>query len=137
MNSINKTSDILLEEIQIENQIRKELDETTLYFDYTENDIYTELDLITISKVHGERFLFHKVRNVNKLNCLNSMLDYIRSDYKKNFQTYEIVWKRKTTNEDIKSWFCGKSFIEIIDKFYHLKDINEVIIYSVTLKPLS
>lgn len=137
MNSINKTSEILLEEIQLENQIRNELNETTLYFDYTETEVITELSLITISKSHGERFLFHKVKNSTKHHCLTNMLEYIRSDYKKNFQTYEIIWKRKTGTEDIKSWFCGKSFIDIIDKFYHLKETNEVIVYSVTLKPQS
>jgi hypothetical protein len=137
MNSINKTSEILLEEIQLENQIRNELNETTLYFDYTETDELTELSLITISKSHGERFLFHKVKNSTKQHCLINMLEYIRSDYKKNFQTYEIIWKRKSGTEDIKSWFCGKSFIDIIDKFYHLKETNEVIVYSVTLKPQS
>jgi len=137
MNSINKTSEILLEEIQLENQIRHELNETTLYFDYTETEELTELSLITISKSHGERFLFHKVKNSNKHNCLTTMLEYIRSDYKKNFQTYEIIWKRKSGTEDIKSWFCGKSFIDIIDKFYHLKETNEIIVYSVTLKPQS
>ena len=95
MNSINKSSEILLEEIASEDIIRKELDDVTLYFDYQETDSETELSLITISKNHGERFLFHKIISNTKLFCLIKMIDYIKSDYKVNHQNYEIVWRKK------------------------------------------
>ena len=66
MNSLNKSSEILLSEMTSEDIIRKELDDVTLYFDYQETDSETELSLITISKNHGERFLFHKISSNSK-----------------------------------------------------------------------
>ena len=84
MNSLNKSSEILLAEMTSEDIIRKELDDVTLYFDFQETDTETELSLITISKNHGERFLFHKTSSNSKLSCLSKMIDYIKSDYKKN-----------------------------------------------------
>ena len=137
MNSLNKSSEILLAEMTYEDIIRKELDEVTLYFDYQETDSETELSLITISKNHGERFLFHKTSSISKLYCLSKMIDYIKSDYKKNFQNYEIVWRKKGDSKDNISWFNGKSFLDIVDKFYFMKDPADIIIYDVKMKPMS
>jgi hypothetical protein len=137
MNSLNKSSEILLAEMTSEDTIRKELDDVTLYFDYQETDTETELSLITISKNHGERFLFHKTSSINKLICLGKMIDYIQSDYKKNFQNYEIVWRKKGDSTDNISWFNGKSFLSIIDKFYFMKDPSDILIYEVKMKPMA
>ena len=55
MNSINKTSDVLLKEIELEDKIRKELSDVILYFDYQEYENMGDeasLSLITISKNH-------------------------------------------------------------------------------------
>ena len=137
MNSLNKSSEILLAEMTAEDIIRKELSDVVLYFDYQEDEIETELSLITISKNHGERFLFHKVKGKSKLHCLNIMIDYIKSNYKLNFNNYEIVWvKRGETKSNI-SWFHGKSFLDVVDKFFHLKDPGDIVIYEVKLKPQS
>jgi len=137
MNSLNKSSEILLAEMVSEDIIRKELNDVTIYFDYQETDSETELSVITISKNHGERFLFHKIKANSKISCLSKMIDYIKSDYKLNFQNYEIVWKKRGEVKDIVSWFNGKSFLDIIDKFYFMKDPSDIIIYEVRLKPLA
>lgn len=137
MNYLNKTSETLLAEITFENKIREELPEVTIYFDYQEVESDTILSLITISKEHGERFLFHKIKSHSKSNCLYEMLTFIKSDYKKNLETYEIIWRKKNDIKDQKSWFCGRSFLEIIDKFYYSKDTSEIIIYKIELKPIS
>lgn len=138
MNSINKSSQILLDELDYENKIRQELNEVILYFDYTEGDEgRTELSLITISKNHGERFLFHKTDSYSRLNCLQKMLEYLKSDYKKNYQNYEIIWRKKDERVDNRSWFNGKSFLEVIDKFYYMKDASDILVYSVKQLPLS
>lgn len=137
MNSFNKTSDVLLAEMSVEDIIRKELPEVTLYFDYQEYFTETELYLVTISKIHGERFLFHKIKSESKLLCLNKMLEYIKSDYKKNYLNYEIIWRKKEDSKDTVSWFCGRSFLEVMEKFFHLKDSQDIIIFEVKLKPMS
>ena len=137
MNSLNKSSEILLSEMTSEDIIRKELDDVTLYFDYQETDSETELSLITISKNHGERFLFHKISSNSKLFCLSKMIDYIKSDYKLNHQNYEINWRKKGDTKDNVSWFNGKSFLSIIDKFYFMKDPSDILIYEVKMKPMA
>ncbi len=137
MNSLNKSSEILLAEMTAEDIIRKELNDVVLYFDYQEDENETELSLITISKNHGERFLFHKIKGKSKLNCLNSMIDYIKSDYKLNFNNYEIIWVKKGEMKSNISWFHGKSFLDVVDKFFHLKDPSDIVIYEVKLKPQS
>ncbi len=141
MNSINKTSDVLLKEIELEDKIKKELSDVILYFDYQEYENMgdgSSLSLITISKNHGERFLFHKVLDNSKIDCLSQMLEYITSDYKKNLEHYEIIWKNKKSSESTqKSWFCGRSFLEVMDKFYYLKDTSDIIIFNIKLMPLS
>jgi hypothetical protein len=137
MNSLNKTSDILLAEISTEEKIRLELPEVNLYFDFTDSDDVTELSLVTISKSHGERFLFHKTKNHSRLQCLGEMLDYIQSKYKKNLEHYEIIWAKKSDMVSQKSWFCGSSFLEVMDKFYYMKDTSEIRIFNIKLMPIS
>lgn len=137
MNSLNKSSEILLAEMTTEDIIRKELNDVVLYFDYQEDENDTELSLITISKNHGERFLFHKSKGKSKLHCLNSMIDYIKSDYKLNFNNYEIIWVKKGEMKSNISWFHGKSFLDVVDKFFYLKDPSDIVIYEVKLKPQS
>lgn len=137
MNSLNKSSEILLAEMTSEDIIRKELNDVTIYFDYQEDDSETELSIITISKNHGERFLFHKIKAGSKISCLSKMIDYIKSDYKLNHQNYEIIWRKKGDANDNTSWFHGKSFLDIVDKFYFMKDPADVIIYEVRMKPMA
>jgi len=137
MNFNNKPSAILLEELQREDEIKKELSDVIVYFDYQEENENNELSLITISKNHGERFLFHKCSSKSKIDSLKIMLDYIKSDYKKNWMNYEVLWAKKGENKINTSWFHGKSFIEIMDKFYFMKDPADVIVYEVKLKPMA
>jgi hypothetical protein len=137
MNSLNKSSEILLAEMTSEDTIRKELNDVTIYFDYQEDDSETELSIITISKNHGERFLFHKIKSISKISCLSKMIDYIKSDYKLNHQNYEIIWRKKGDVKDNTSWFHGKSFLNIVDKFYFMKDPADIIIYEVKMKPMA
>ena len=133
----NKPSSILLEELKLEEEIKKELNDVIVYFDYQEDDEKIELSLITISKNHGERFLFHRCTSKNKIDSLKSMLTYIKSDYKNNRMNYEVIWTKKGEGKSNISWFHGISFIEIMDKFYFMKDPADVIIYEVKLKPMA
>jgi hypothetical protein len=137
MNSLNKSSEILVSEIKSEEIIRQELSDSTIYFDYSENEQSTTLSVITISKNHGERFLFHKVTSLSKIACLDKMIKYIQSDWKKNYQNYEIIWRKKGESTNNTSWFFGNSFLEIIDKFYHMKDPSDIIIFEVKLRPMA
>lgn len=137
MNSLNKSSDILLSELSTQESIEKELPEVKLYFDFEDGESHTELSLVTISKIHGERFLFHKTMGNSRLDCLEQMLNFIKSDYKKNLENYEVQWAKKSDMSTQKSWFCGSSFLEVMDKFFYLKDTSEIRIFLVKLMPIS
>jgi hypothetical protein len=138
MKSLNKTSEILLHELELETNIRKELPEVHLYFDYEEDDDgMTELSVVTISKTHGERFLFHKVLAPSREKSLKKMMAFVQSNYKKNSEHYEIVWTKKGTGSSQKSWFYGTSFLDVIDKFFYMKDTSEIQIFSIIMSPIS
>jgi hypothetical protein len=140
MNSLNKSAETLLAELEIENKIRLELPEVNLYFDFSDGEEKTEFRLVTISKTHGERFLFHKSTSTSRLSCLDDMLKYINGNYKKNLEHYEIIWSKKinsTLGETQKSWFCGSSFLDVMDKFFYLKDTSEIRIFKIKLMPIS
>ena len=137
MNSINKSSQTLLAELEYETKIREELNDAVLYFDYEDNEDSCVLSLVTISKTHGQRFLFHRVLSHSRTNCLYEMLKYIQSDYIKNMEHYEINWAVKGENKTQKSWFYGKSFLDVISKFFHMKDSSEISIYEIKMMPMS
>ena len=75
------------------------------------------------------------------MNSLNKsseiLLADIKSDYKLNHQNYEIIWRKKGDTKDNVSWFNGKSFLSIIDKFYFMKDPSDILIYEVKMKPMA
>lgn len=138
MNSLNKSSETLLLEIKLQDLIKLELPDSNLYFDFTEDNLdYSALSLVTISRNHGERFLFHKTEGNSRVSCLREMLDYIKSDYKKKLENYEILWANKSDMVFKKSWFCGNSFIDIMDKFFYMKDTSEIRVLEVKLMPIS
>ena len=138
MNASNKTSEILLAELKAQEDIVKELLDTTVYFDFTETDEYCELSLVTISKAHGQRFLFHRTgQKSSRLSCLHEMIKYIKGDYRKSNENYEIYWTKRGDGNEQKSWFNGKNFLDVMDKFFYMKDPAEIIIYNVKLLPIS
>lgn len=145
MDSINKSSETLLKELELEAEIRNELSDVTVYFDFVWRDSsgMPSLSVITISRVHGQRFLFHKTysstTNENsKVYCLEAMLRYIKSDYKKNLLHYTIEWAPKSDTRVIQtSWFHGSSLLEIMDKFYYLKNPHEISVFDIRLNPES
>lgn len=133
---LNKTSVEIIDELNLEEKIRNLLSDSIIYFDYKElpNNL-VDLSLITISRTHHQRFLFHKVLGQSKFACLLRMVEYIESDYKKNLLHYSIEWSYQGKTST--SWFSGKSYLDIMDKFYYAKDPAEIIIFKTDLKPLS
>ena len=136
MKADNKTSEVLLAELRYEDQIRKELEDVVLYFDYEDGEEDCTLSLVTISKVHGQRFLFHRIKSHSRNNCLYEMRRYIQSNYKKNMEHYEINWRMRG-GESQKSWFYGRSFLDVIDKFFYMKDPDEISVYEIKMMPIS
>ena len=109
---------------------------------------YLELKVITINPNHSKHFLLHRVKkqvvdshNIDDLYCeiLKEVITILHSRNDTTIIHYAIGW-RDRSNEAIKfttitSYFSGKSFKEIIEKFFFEKNENDIIIDSITLLP--
>ncbi len=144
-NAIQQPTEVLLKEIDLENKIREQLDDTQIYFDYNivpEPDglefPIIKLDLITINKEHNQKFLFHSVKGGSKIEILKNMIAYI-TDYKKNLEIYAIEWldiKRDGVSGNIQtSWFRGNDITDVLNKFYYEKEKSQFKIFKIKLMP--
>lgn len=127
-----------LEISKIQKEIEKylSLGSTSIIFDYQTAGTGTRLDVITINPRHNQSFLFHSVEGYNKIDALNSMLEYVR-DYREKKNSYTIQWSVKGQNELHTSYFRAKDIPEAIDKLHYGRDPNGITIFSVVLNPLS
>lgn len=127
-----------LEISKIQKEIEKylSLGSTSIIFDYQPAGTGTRLDVITINPRHNQSFLFHSVEGYNKIDALNSMLEYVK-DYREKKNSYTIQWSVKGQNELHTSYFRAKDIPEAIDKLHYGRDPNGITIFSVVLNPLS
>tara|TARA_A100001011_G_C13999811_1_gene710851 strand:+ start:288 stop:761 length:474 start_codon:yes stop_codon:yes gene_type:complete len=111
---------------------------------------FLELKVVTLNPTHTTHFLLHRVEknlynnvNIQDLYCaiLQEVIDIFILKQKSDSPLlhYAVGW-RDRTNPDIKfktitSYFSGKSFKEIMEKFFFEKNENDIIIDSVTLLP--
>ena len=140
-NALQQPAEILLKEIDLENHIRTQLDETQIYFDYnlvpdTEtSSLIIKLDLITLNREHNQKFLFHSIKGNNKISILEEMISYI-AEYKKNQESYEIQWLDAKNNTKVElSWFRGNDIFDVLQKFYYDKEKSRFKILKIKLMP--
>jgi hypothetical protein len=141
-NAIQQPAEILLKEIELENQIREQLNDTQIYFDYNlvpdkqdSNIPLIKLDLITINREHNQKFLFHSTKGHNKIAILEAMIVYIK-EFKKNQESYQIEWIDAKHNEKVQiSWFRGNDIFDVLQKFYYDKKQSRFKILKITLMP--
>ena len=110
---------------------------------------WLELKVVTINPSHSNHFLLHKVKkiipdnntNVNALYCkiLKEVIKTIESNTDTTIYHYAIGWRDRTKQAvkftTITSYFSGRTFKEIIEKFFFEKCENDIIIDSITLLP--
>lgn len=127
-----------LEISKIQKEIEKylSLGSTSIIFDYQPAGTGLRLDVITINPRHNQSFLFHSVEGYNKIDALNSMLEYVKV-YLEKKNSYTIQWSVKGQNELHTSYFRAKDIPEAIDKLHYGRDPNGITIFSVVLNPLS
>ncbi|NJO03288.1 MAG: hypothetical protein HC880_17835 [Bacteroidia bacterium] len=143
-NAIQQPTEILLQEIELENQIRSLLDTAQIYFDYSviqSEDEHVmpkiQLDLITINQEHKQKFLFHATQGSSKVSILKEMIAYI-TEYKKHLENYEIEWMDLKSNSKIQtSWFTGNDIFDILHKFYYDKEKSQFKIFKIKLMPMA
>ena len=119
-------------------------------YNYNKDKIgWLELKVVTINPSHLNHFLLHRVKktitddnmNVEELYCkiLKEVTDILETKTDSAVLHYAIGWRDRTKQAikftTITSYFSGKSFKEIIEKFFFEKCENDIIIDSVTLLP--
>ena len=125
-------------------------------WEYTPNKVvssvvgFLELKVVTLNPQHSTHFLLHRVEknlyenvSIEVLYCaiLQEVIDLfiLKQKCESTLLHYAVGW-RDRTNEEIKfntvtSYFSGKSFKDIINKFFFEKNEDDIIIDSVTLLP--
>lgn len=99
-------------------------------------EFYT-LELITFNPLHEEPFLCHTVKGKSKHNCLKEMRDYIVSHEDLGIQSWTIEWMYKGKHGAFTSYFSGKDEEDVLNKFYHGKDKDTIILLELKLNPIS
>ena len=110
------------------------------HFNYEKiSSTHYKLVILTSNEKHNELFIFYvSEQKPTQLECLQDAYKFISEiqNKKNEYLTYEVEWSKKGGNRII-SHFYGKDFLEIIDKFFSNKEINEYVIWRISLMPIS
>lgn len=105
-------------------------------FEYGEEGGETTLSLITINADHRQSFLFHDTRGRDKVAALERMAEYVEN-YRDKESSFTIQWAVRGTSRLHTSYFRGADVFDVLRKFTWGRDRNTIVIYSVSLNPLS
>ena len=112
------------------------LESNSIVFEYKEELGHIKLDLITVNPRHKQSFLFHSTEGLTKDDCLYKMLAYLR-EYKVKESSYTIQWSLMGAEELHTSYFRANNILSALDKFYHGRDLNSIVVFSVVLNPIT
>ena len=112
------------------------LDSHSIVFDYKEEKGHIRLELLTVNPRHKQSFLFHCTEGLTKDDCLYKMLAYLR-EYKVKESSYTIQWSLIGIDELHTSYFRANNILYALDKFYHGRDLNSIVVFSVILNPIA
>lgn len=123
---------------ELQQKIREgiEIEESNILFEFKENSETVNLEVITINAKHMQSFLFHTVEGRDKIEALESMLNYVNQS-KTQYNSYTLQWSLISDDDLHTSYFRAKNIMDALDKFYHKKDINSVNVFSVVLNPIA
>jgi hypothetical protein len=113
-----------------------EIEESNILFEFKENTDNAVLEVITINAKHKQSFLFHSTEGRDKIEALESMLEYV-NQAKTQYNSYTLQWSLMNEDKLHTSYFRAKNIMDALDKFYHKKDINSVNVFSVVLNPIA
>jgi len=123
---------------ELQQKIREgiEIEESNILFEFKENGETVIVDVITINAKHMQSFLFHTAEGRDKIEALESMLNYV-NQAKTQYNSYTLQWSLISEDDLHTSYFRAKNIMDALDKFYHKKDINSVNVFSVVLNPIA
>ncbi|MFT4521782.1 MAG: hypothetical protein ACI8ZN_000720 [Bacteroidia bacterium] len=137
-------SDKKLVQIKLQHEIAEILRKdngVSCHFDFHVNMLSggqtIKLNLLTYNVKHNEYMLLRTTLGPNSIQCLESMLVFIKSnDQQKQEYSYTITWSRAGEKEEYVSYFWGTSEEEVMAKFLHEKKASNFT-YSVQQNPLA
>ncbi|MBL0910966.1 MAG: hypothetical protein IBJ09_01245 [Bacteroidia bacterium] len=112
------------------------MDAGNLVFEFSEEADRTQLHLFTINSKHQQRFLFHSSVGYTKMEALVDMLQYVK-EFRNTENSYTIQWSLKGDNSLHTSYFRAKDIFQALEKFSFGRDRNTMVVFSITLNPLS
>ncbi len=105
-------------------------------FEHSQEEGRWTLRLITINPEHNQSFLFHTSLGTDKVTCLKAMLDYTLS-FRERDSSYTIQWAVRGQSKLETSYFRGTDIYDVLQKFSYGRDKNAILIYSVSLNPVT
>lgn len=95
-----------------------------------------DLFVITNNPEHNTLFLFSKSWGVNETNALENALKDLEHPKKQEENSYTVRWEKIGETTQV-SYFTGHNMFDVLNKFYHLKNPKDFIIFSLNLNPIS
>ena len=130
----------------LENQIQTLVyadNQCSVHFDYSYNSDtkYSTIKVFTFNPKHGTTFLLHSASisgelDVSKVGLLKDVLAFLKNSIQpKQNLNYTIKWRKLDETCTHISYFCGKTVVEIVDKFFVDKNHFDYIIENMVLNP--
>ena len=109
---------------ELQQKIREgiEIEESNILFEFKENGETVIVDVITINAKHMQSFLFHTAEGRDKIEALESMLNYV-NQAKTQYNSYTLQWSLISEDDLHTSYFRAKN---IMDAFNAHVDIESV-----------
>lgn len=124
-----------LNEIRILSEISKLISDdnnNTIHPVWDEIDDKLTLHLFTYNDRNGQSFLLKSLPGNVKVGILSKMLNYL-TDEMPSENKYSVTWIRKEGKEEQLSYFHGNSIVDIINKFYFGKEVEDISILEIKL----
>lgn len=112
------------------------LESDSIIFDYSDVEGKVSLDVITVNPRHRQSFLFHTSEGLTKVDALHSMLRYVK-EFKEKESSFTVQWTLRGSEDLQTSYFRAKNIMSALEKFYYGRDVNSIVVFSVTLNPIA
>lgn len=105
-------------------------------FEYGSEEGKAVVRLITVNPEHNQSFLFHSAYGADKVGALKSLLEYTLS-FRERENSYTIQWAVRGQSKLETSYFRGTDIYDVLHKFSYGRDRNAIVVYSVSLNPVT
>ena len=134
--------------LKLEDNISKiaTIEGKTVHFDYKQyKEFSDEEDLFsvhayTFNSISGETFLLKaSIAKHSYEDALSEILDYVINS-KVTARSYTVQWYKLNNGrlgDCNTSYFYCKNALEVVEKFYHNKHIDDYVIYEMKLNPIA